>query len=313
MLGKPWTEDFKGPNVIFPGHPGDYEMYRMAFSQYQSRQMKMFPVFTNEFYNPYPQRDYSSDSYRELFALRIKDFVTYMKNNGVNFESIIIWNEPNINNMSHDDFMRMIYKCWRTFHDDPAFVNNMSNIYWGGIWMSIGSYISELMYIENCYKWMISDPGSPMVTGQINSFPWFGINVHIHRSRDNDEVYDILRTSRGTQRSFGNIGEMIIGEWGIIMLEDTPDDLSALYSQIRQSTKSAPSLPNIMFYFSHHNVQDDAGTWGLRWSTGNLSVNGLNRYTLDPYDHSEDPDHPRQKAKRLRNRYASIMGGTPIS
>ena len=73
-------------------------------------------------------------------------------------------------------------------------------------------------------------------TETLNRMFGLGINIHIHRARTDSEVRDILSTTSQTQAYFGDSGELIIGEWGIHMLDDSPDDLSELYSQIRQDT-----------------------------------------------------------------------------
>jgi hypothetical protein len=233
-----------------------------------------------------------------------------MDGHTIRFDGVIIRNEPNENNMDAESFVRLIHQCWKTFKDDPRFSNDMPKIYWGGIFMSIEGYESGLAYVEDCFTFLKS---SGLMSGESSAFPWDGINVHIHRSRSSTDVRDILSTVSQTQVNFGDSGQLIIGEWGVHMLDDTPDDLSELYAQIRQDNYPQPYWPNIMFYLSHHNITDPGGIWGLRWST-NFTIpfqypNGfvLNSYRLDPYGSST----PNQKAKALRNRYASIMGGEP--
>lgn len=311
-----YTTDFIGPNPS-TGHPGDLAIYHLAFSEYANQDMDMYPVFTDQLYNPYPQQSHSSTAYRLAFADRIKNFVTniyddeYDDGYTIRFGGIIIWNEPNEGNMSPDDFVRLVYTCWKSFKEDPRFFDDMPRIYLGGIFISIEGYESGLIYLENCFTFLQS---SGLMAGENVAFPWNGINIHIHRSRTDTEVRDILSTAKQTQISFGDSGEMIIGEWGVHMLEDTPDDLTALYDQIKQDNYAQPFWPDLMFYLSHHNIADPGGIWGLRWST-NFTIpfqypNGftLNSYRLDQYGSST----ANPKAKSLRNRYASIMDGTPI-
>jgi hypothetical protein len=127
-------------------------------------------------------------------------------------------------------------------------------------------------------------------------------------------VRDILETSRKRQKDAGDPGQLIIGEWGVHMLDDTPADIGVLYSDIRQNSFAEKYWPDMMFYFSHNDTTDGGGLWGLRWSTFETEelpyFNGfkLNAYRVDEYNSSTES----QRAKALRNAYSTIMGGTPL-
>jgi hypothetical protein len=134
-------------------------------------------------------------------------------------------------------------------------------------------------------------------------FPWDGINIHMNSKRSNNHAHELLRRSRQVQRTYGDAGSMIVGEWGINFDED-PDDLSDLYGAIIQASYLSGDRywPDIMFYFSHHHVLDGAGDWGMRWFDVQ-TFSGVSRFTLNPYS----PSPPDQKAFNIRIRYTSIM------
>jgi hypothetical protein len=264
--------------------------------------------------------NYSSATYRFDFANRVRNFVrdiydgTYDGEYQVRFEGIIIWNEPNNEGMSAEAFVNLIHRCWKTFKDDHRFTNDMPKIYWGGIFMSIDPpYTSGLEYLSQCSSYLKS---SGLMNGELKAFPWDGINVHVHRPRTSAIIHDILQTSKCTQIESGDPGELIVGEWGVLTLEDDPEDISAMSSDFRQQfyPESEGYLPDIMFYSSHSRSLDNAGEWVLRYSSNEVVkfpyLNGflLNTYSLDPYTSSSND----QKARAMRNRYASIMGGTAI-
>lgn len=180
----------------------DYILYREEFAQYRNRNMVMFPVFTHQFHKQ-AGLSTGTETYRVEFASRVRDFLLNMKNNGDlladpsndNIVSVIIWNEPNVNSagfMSQANFARLMYRCWKTIEDEGSFSGNRPRLYWAGIFSNPDDdYSSDFPWISGVYT-QLSD--LHLMDSESVKFPWAGINVHIHRRRDEGKIHDMLKT-----------------------------------------------------------------------------------------------------------------------
>jgi hypothetical protein len=257
------TED--GDNIV-PLSSTDTGYYKLVFEEFRSQGMPVFAVLTNLWFDP-PGLDVKesvdnpefSNGYIEAFALAAKSLAAEFMTAGV-FD-YVIWNEPNIDqglSLQQENFASLL---WHTRQQ----LNTLSfqpRMYWGGVWLrntpTIASENSN--YIEEVYDALVNaNKASP--TGP---WPWDGINLHIHRVREQpfvDSVFnDLLRDKLRIQRNDRAI--WMVGEWGITV-EDYYEGkrLTPTYNRLRAKA-------DLMAYFSHHyNFEINIGTWGTRrWS-----------------------------------------------
>lgn len=287
----------------------DYAKFRSAFLQYDNQNMKVFLVFTRLFFKP--SDDYTSEPYRIAFANKLTLFLEDMLSHGIEFEGIMVWNEPNdrpgapdSDYLTGEQFARLLHRCWLSISQSSALQGHAPKIYWGGIFTTNDEhYVDAVTYMKSVYDFIRL---SGIMNGMPQAFPWDGINVHMNSVRSDGDAYGLLRAAKDLQIINGDYGELIVGEWGVT-LDDGPDDMSDLYAAILQGWRpiSERVRPDIMFYFSHPVVEDSNGKWGLRFTEA-IEIAGANRFRLNPYLSPKPED---MKALDLRNRYTSIQDG----
>jgi hypothetical protein len=198
----------------------------------------------------------------------------FNQNSGV--YNYVIWNEPNNTDpekaaqyLDAEHFAALLLRCRQVMETRFA-----PRLYWGGVIFGPGNGAlpdqNSLDYVDAVYEALYS---RGLAGGEYGSWPWTGINVHIHHAREEGHIANLFdgfefEVSPGTwvhidgvneiRSRRGDYGDMIVGEWGESRerYDADPGTLSRLYDDVRQHA-------NIMFYFSHHE-QPEAETWGLR-------------------------------------------------
>jgi hypothetical protein len=253
--------------------------------------MGLFPAFTYLFHNPNGAL-FSSRGYRDQFASKVLTFLQKMHARGVDLEDIIIWNEPNNDPpppdppnpgyMTSQNFSLLMYRCWKTIFDSVASTGFMPRLYWGGLFSKANEhYPSTYQYAAAVYAALNA---SGLMNSEPVAYPWTGINIHMHRLRTADRAWDLLKKTREVQRTRGDDGSLIVGEWGVTE-EDGPNQLSELYANILQTAISPTNRaqPDIMFFYKHHRDPESGEDLGIQKYSVQTTA-GVDNYELEAND-----------------------------
>ena len=181
-----------------------------------------------------------------------------------NVDGYLIWNEPNVLlsqdpptwSVPPENFAALLYQCTQKMASG-------SKVYWGGIQIGDNYDSFSTLYVRKVYQWYddqfhVKDPER---SGGF-SWPWEAINLHFHNdSRSATDIAKQFTEIRKVKTEFGDDGDVIIGEWGVTQ-EDfrvNAARLTNVYSRI------IANKPDIMFFFSHHGVDDPVSPGELHW------------------------------------------------
>ncbi|MFN8524261.1 MAG: hypothetical protein U0821_14265 [Chloroflexota bacterium] len=277
-----------GQRMPFSLSPTDLDGYYSAFDYYRDRGLTVFAVLNSETYYrgeeinaPRRPADLSND-YIEHFS----DAAAYLSertrlwNAGV--QNFIIWNEPNdadpTKYLSSDCFAALLRRCWKKMAVDVD-ARFRPNIYWGGVLFTnveeSQPQDGQIEYLQKVYDAVASQIASG-VDGSINwqrSWPWRGINVHIHHRPDPTFLLNLFKDINATRSTHGDPNELLVGEWGATKQDiETvdPNMISLAYTRLRPYASH-------MFYYLHPHVPDRGADWGTR-NTGVAVEAGQNRW-----------------------------------
>lgn len=249
--------------------------FAQAFSLYaqQSPSINVYAIMGQQFYTasganadiPDPTDSFTNDYITEFESLvaQAATFFSQPQNGGVT--NFLIWNETNGPDtpLSSLNFASLLYQTCLAKPDGV-------NYWWGGIFSaSTGLTIdpAEMEYINEVFSYL-----AQYASGWAPN--WAGLNVHIDYGRPQGQAFSIMEL-------FQNFGfPLIVGEWGITNQEYGIDHTSIgnLFQQI------VLNMPQAMFYFSHHTVVDDQGTWGIVQDTDALPPSGPPGIFIYNYD-----------------------------
>lgn len=245
--------------------PVDLPKYRQALNYYRDKGLRVFALFTREFYEPAGvDPDAALDPtdlanpYIRVFSDRARDVATDLNANA-GVQDYIIWNEPNVTSthLDEDRFGALVYHCRSKI---PVGLR----LYWGGIQFGPGSGDqpdqNALSYITNVYNWLFNNQ-------LVGPWPWDGVNIHIHNdSRSDNQLNAIHDSMDAIMVSRGDPGALIVGEWGVTQEEQRNDPG---WNPVHPANPMAGVLNNVklwasvMFFFQHGNNVEGSSTWGV--------------------------------------------------
>jgi hypothetical protein len=247
----------------------DFNNFNTAFSRYTNKGVRVYALLDQTFYTA------SGQSLNDNLSNRTNSFITGFANraalvsqNFSNVDGYIIWNEPNVLVSQGpppvyvnkpENFAALLYQCRQAMGSGPR-------IYWGGIQVGPGYDGFSVDYIGKVYKWY-DDEFHVLDPSRTDPFtwPWVGINLHFHNdSRSANDISTYFTNVRNTKvNTYGDNGEIIIGEWGVRQDEfrNNNASLTNVYTDVINNS------PDIMFFFAHHGVRDPVYSnlyWGIR-------------------------------------------------
>lgn len=204
----------------------DLLSYATTLNYYADIGCQVFVLLTNEFYQgpegtvPDPNAPLDANytnPYITMFASRGAELAQYLYDNtGGRVVDYIIWNEPNEpdTRLEPDRFAALLVRCWNT-------MTAAGRIYCGGINFGPGVDGNALQYIDNTYAWAQTIMEALTPAGQPWSWPWDGINLHLHNWRSQPDVDAVFTQVKNKRDNYDDAGEVVIGEWGLYPLSET--------------------------------------------------------------------------------------------
>lgn len=244
----------------------DLNWYRDAFATYRSKLHVPVVLLTLRTFAPVGWDDPQADVYlkKELdgtfsnafidqFSSDARRVVQYLVGGPLTARHVIIWNEPNGDqgaNISAEHFAALLYHCRQKLNQ----VSPRPAMYWGGVLFAgeLGlPYTVDTVpsqFVQSVYQ-VLEGAGK---AGAQGPWPWDGINVHVHQTRQPayvDALFDFVRGEMRAKRQ--DNGLLIVGEWGITV--------EAYNGGARIQTMYNLLKPHVdqMIYFSHHVHEED--------------------------------------------------------